>query len=204
MTLWGYKGHLPFQGVNLNKKLILAVVVIAVIAIAAYILFFQNTLDSLKTTWKSIGIQSEYLHSNPEKVAVLDSDNLSELKNSLSKYINSSDSQTKQLAGVYINYVDYVLKTKNADNLAATLSINNKTFCENISDYKKLVNLKQDAYSDIKKMNEKIRAFNSQFPDKSAEIALFASIDSEMQSKQNLGDISAAVQNFSKDCGGLT
>jgi len=185
----------------------LGIIVVAVVVIAAvYLVFFSGLVSptdqvpELQKSWKQEGLDLEYLHEDPEKVFSMEKEDLLKISENVSGFLSSSDDKTKSLAKIYSNYITFMIKMKEVDEISLALDQSQKSFCEETQTYESMISLREEAHQNLEEMNDNILEFNKKYSEESLDIALFTSEDVELQDAENLQRFKEEVAGFTAIC----
>ena len=169
-------------------KALLGILIILILGVAVYYIYYLPKqpeidqqadlgLEEIQNTWQSQGLNVAFLHESPTETLTLSVEELSEIKAKLSELSSSNNEKTRNLAEVYLNYVEFLIKNKQFENASQTVG---DDFCNSISGYSSMIALKESAHEALVELNDKILEFNKKYPAESLEINLFTSKDTEL------------------------
>lgn len=161
-----------------NKKIVLAVIVLAAIAIAGYFLFFQappfdQEYKRMALSWKNNGLAEERLHA-AYNALLLDPQALGKIRQGLVSFKSNTGNQAaKDLSDVYINFVDFCSDFSSGQAIWASIPESPESPCENIEQVKQLgqkfkgMKEKSDAYL------ESVKGFVAKHPKEAEQILMY-------------------------------
>ncbi|MBS3058228.1 MAG: hypothetical protein J4478_02390 [Candidatus Diapherotrites archaeon] len=192
-------------------KALLGILIILILGVAVYYIYYLPKqpeidqqadlgLEEIQNTWQSQGLNVAFLHESPTETLTLSVEELSEIKAKLSELSSSNNEKTRNLAEVYLNYVEFLIKNKQFENASQTVG---DDFCNSISGYSSMIALKESAHEALVELNDKILEFNKKYPAESLEINLFTSKDTELLDAEKVQALKANFEDLKKACAGV-
>jgi len=194
-------------------KKTLAVVLIIAFAIAGYFVYqafldpvsvFKSNYSAISAAWKDVGFEEEKLHANPSVLGNFTENQLNEIKSNLAAIDKGSlDGASKELIGVYVDYIDLILQQKKVVDLDNDVSFSEEEFCEDISDYEALA-VEMKTLNDLTvNFSKKLNSFVLSYPEQTAEIELYGIDFIEEISEENIQSLLNLIVDSKEICGEL-
>lgn len=180
-----------------DKSVIIGASLIA-IGITAFLFLlpqpFEQEYERMSLAWKKNGLSEEHLHASME-IFSMQEPRIEKIKNELVSFKNTTRNQAaRELAGVYILFVENAAGYSSIQKLKSSLVSSAKPLCENISLYEEM----SVALSKLKqKQNDYLNAVNSfvsKHPEEAESISLYKAPSAEDPLKPLIDAISVLME----------